>query len=106
MSIFLANNPKHTKIQRQYWAIFKFGTSVEGCMRFCMLKEQGSTWETKQFEAACMLDDDDWVGPSPNVYKTWNTGGEPRNAALAISRRRQGKSTSRVWILRWEMMVR
>jgi hypothetical protein len=92
MSIFLANNPKHTKIQRQYWAILKFGTSVEGCMRFCMPKEQGRKWETKEFEQACMLDDDDWVGPSPMVHRNWNTGGEPRSAALAISLRGQVKS--------------
>jgi hypothetical protein len=65
MSIFLANNPRHTKIKRQYWAILKFGTAVEGCLRFCMPKDGGRQWSAKQFEEACKLDDDDWVGPPP-----------------------------------------
>ena len=65
MSIFLANNPRHTKIKRQYWAIFKFGKGIEGCMRFCLPKEGGSKWSAKEFDEACMLNDDDWVGPAP-----------------------------------------
>jgi hypothetical protein len=66
MSIFLANNPRHKKIQRQYWAIFKFGKTVEGCMRFSMPKERSGSWDIEEYEEACMLDDDDWVGPAPN----------------------------------------
>jgi hypothetical protein len=65
MSIFLANNPRHKKIQRQYWAIFKFGDSVEGCMRFCLPSEKGSRGTIKEFEESCVLDDDDWVGAPP-----------------------------------------
>jgi hypothetical protein len=66
MSIFLANNPRHTKVQRQYWGIFKFGSDVEGCMRFCMPSENGSRGTTKESEESCVLNDDDWVGPPPN----------------------------------------
>ena len=65
MSISLANNPHHTKIKRQYWTILKFGTAIEGCLRFCMPKDGGRQWSAKQFEEACKLDDDDWVGPPP-----------------------------------------
>jgi hypothetical protein len=87
MSIFLANNPRHTKIRRQYWAIFKFGDGIEGCMRFCMLNDEGSKWTAKEFDEACMLDDDDWVGPSPQGspkmgyrwrVKNCDTGYQPR----------------------------
>ncbi|KAE9363927.1 hypothetical protein N431DRAFT_119107 [Stipitochalara longipes BDJ] len=87
MSIFLANNPRHTKIQRQYWAIFKFGESMEGCMRFCMPEEGGSKWSAKEFDEACVLNDDDWVGPapqgSPKMAYRWrvkncDTGYQPR----------------------------
>ncbi len=87
MSVFLANNPRHTKIKRQYWAILKFGTAVEGCLRFCMSKDGGSRWSDKQFEEACMLDDDDWAGPPPKGAPEWafrwrvkncNTGYQPR----------------------------
>jgi len=63
--VYLANNPRHTKIKRQYWTILKFGTAIEGCLRFCMPKDGGRQWSAKQFEEACKLDDDDWVGPPP-----------------------------------------
>lgn len=87
MSIFLANNPRHTKIKRQYWAIFKFGKSMEGCMRFCLPEDRGSRWSAKQFDEARMPNDDDWVGPapkgSPEMACRWRvkncaTGYQPR----------------------------
>jgi len=87
ISIFLANNLRHTKIKRQYWAIFNFGKGIEDCMRFCVYKEGGSKWSAKEFDEACMLNDDDWVGPapqgSPQMAYRWgvkncDTGYQPR----------------------------
>ena len=66
MSIFLANNPRHKKIQRQYWAILKFGDIAEACLRFCLPTESRRQGTLKQFEESCPLNDDDWVGPAPN----------------------------------------
>jgi hypothetical protein len=65
MSVFLANNPRHTKIRRQYWAILKFGNVAEACLRFCLPTESRRQGTLKQFEQSCLLNDDDWVGPAP-----------------------------------------
>ena len=55
MSIFLANNPRHKKIQRQYWAILKFGDIAEACLRFCLPTESRRQGTLKQFEESCTL---------------------------------------------------
>jgi hypothetical protein len=65
MSIFLTNNPRHKKIQRQYWGILKFGDTAEACLRFCLPTESRRQGTLKQFEESFPLNDDDWVGSAP-----------------------------------------
>jgi hypothetical protein len=72
LSLFLANNPRNTKIGRQLWAEYTLGSkyifgSVAGYIRFCPvrppLKEQHRSLAS--FEEACVLKEGVWAGPSP-----------------------------------------
>jgi hypothetical protein len=75
MTIHLANNPRHTKVGRQYWATFDFG---DGCfvgnMRFCPHMDSSirGDIDLADFEKACVLKRGAWVGPPPNGLQKWN----------------------------------
>jgi len=74
MTIHLANNPRHTKVGRQYWATFDFGDgSFIGNMRFCPYVDSGrGNISMKDFEKACVLKERVWVGPNPHGMQKWN----------------------------------
>ena len=75
MTIHLANNPRHTKVGRQYWATFDFGEgSFAGNMRFCPHMDSSirDDIDMADFEKACMLKNGLWVGPPPNGLQKWN----------------------------------
>ena len=73
MRIILSNNPYHSKIGRQLWAMFNFGDKVVGCMRLCPAKREvveGPTLE--KFEKSCVLKDGEWVGaPKDGGHLRW-----------------------------------
>jgi len=75
MTIHLANNPRHTKVGRQYWATFDFGNrSFIGNMRFCPHVDSSIRRDVdmKDFEKACVLKRGEWVGPPPHGTQKWN----------------------------------
>src|SRR5208282_572400 len=75
MTIHLANNPRHTKVGRQYWATFDFGGgSFAGNMRFCpyMAPSIRGGVSLAAFERACVLERGEWPGPAPNALRKWN----------------------------------
>ena len=75
MTIRLANNPRHTKDGRQYWATFDFGNGCFiGNMRFCPHVDSSTRddIDVKDFEKACVLRNGEWVGPPPNGIQKWN----------------------------------
>jgi hypothetical protein len=70
MDIFLVDNP------RQYWAKFRFGDKLEGCMRFCLPSDENRPGITRvvpiaQFQKECILEDGVWPGPSPRGHQKW-----------------------------------
>jgi hypothetical protein len=75
MTIHLANNPRHTKVGRQYWATFDLGDgSFVGNMRFCPHMDSSirDDVDMEDFEKACVLKRGVWVGPPPNGMQKWN----------------------------------
>jgi hypothetical protein len=75
MIIRLANDPRHTKVGRQYWATFEFGNGcLIGNMRFCPHMDSSirDDIEVEDFEKACVLKNGEWVGPPPNGIQKWN----------------------------------
>jgi hypothetical protein len=75
MTIHLANNPRHTKDGRQYWATFDFGNGcLTGNMRFCPHVDLSirDDIDLEDFEKACVLRNGEWVGPSPTGVQKWN----------------------------------
>lgn len=75
MSIHLANNPRHTKVGRQYWATLNFGDrSFVGNMRFCPHVDSSirDDVDIEDFEKACVLKKGVWVGPPPDGMQKWN----------------------------------
>jgi hypothetical protein len=73
MSLFLANNPRNTKIDRQLWAHYTF-RSLVGYIRFCPArpppKKQHHSFDS--FGKACVLKEGVWAGPGPRGQQKWN----------------------------------
>jgi len=58
MTIYMANNPFHSKTGRQLWGIFEIGSSIVGIVRFCpAMPEDRKECSLADFEKACVLDD-------------------------------------------------
>lgn len=76
MTIRMANALKPSTARRTLWATFKFGTKIQGCMRFCPLEENSRPAPTiERFENKTMLQPGVWPGDSISApglsYQKW-----------------------------------
>ena len=85
MTIYMANNPFHSKTGRQLWGNFEIGSGIVGIVRLCpALEDDRKECSLDRFEKACVLEDGVWPGAvteggTPNWHFRWrgvdkNTG--------------------------------